>query len=459
MRHLDEGTIHAWIDGAASAEESRDIEVHIATCDACAAMVAEARGLVAGASRILTGLDHVPAGVIPRGAPAAPIPGAASGRRAGWWSRSPALRAAAVLLILGGGTIAVLRQSSGNGSEFLDLRGNAPVLELPESSVPATGADAADESRAAMRREAESADAYEGSAQSATAPQTSGEVPSALVAPGAGMPRRVDQGADVQGSMGRAEERAAGGRLSAAADDGARKAAAPPPPTPAPAPSALRTESVAVANRAQAQRDPEPAGVTGGLRRPQVDSAVVSRFAAERQRAMQDSSELARVSAPAGGITIQQEARRFPDSIRLSGIVATGPEATPGVELAGCYAITLAPWFPPGDEGPRSPALPPVLTLEGRMLEVVREGPRMALRVPGDTVEPTPAGSYWMLAGRDSLVLVWRATDPETIIRLGGGEATRTGVAEQEDRRASVTAERIGDRCIVREGEDPQPRR
>jgi hypothetical protein len=93
------------------------------------------------------------------------------------------------------------------------------------------------------------------------------------------------------------------------------------------------------------------------------------------------------------------------------------------------------------------------------MLEVVREGPRMALRVPGDTVEPTPAGSYWMLAGRDSLVLVWRATDPETIIRLGGGEATRTGVAEQEDRRASVTAERIGDRCIVREGEDPQPRR
>jgi len=66
MNHLDEGTIHAWLDGAVDATQSRDIEAHIATCDACSAAVAEARGLVAASSRILSALDDVPAGVIPK---------------------------------------------------------------------------------------------------------------------------------------------------------------------------------------------------------------------------------------------------------------------------------------------------------------------------------------------------------------------------------------------------------
>ena len=72
MNHLDEGTIHAWLDGALDAAQSREIETHVAGCAACSAAVAEARGLIAGASRILSALDDVPAGVIPGGAPAAP---------------------------------------------------------------------------------------------------------------------------------------------------------------------------------------------------------------------------------------------------------------------------------------------------------------------------------------------------------------------------------------------------
>jgi uncharacterized membrane protein len=71
MQHLDEGTIHAWLDGALDAEETARVEQHAAECATCAAAVAEARGLVAGASRILTALDHTPGGVIPRPAPAA----------------------------------------------------------------------------------------------------------------------------------------------------------------------------------------------------------------------------------------------------------------------------------------------------------------------------------------------------------------------------------------------------
>lgn len=65
MKHLDEGTIHAWLDGALSDDEARYCEEHAAQCEACRAAVAEARGLVAGASRILSALDDVPAGVVP----------------------------------------------------------------------------------------------------------------------------------------------------------------------------------------------------------------------------------------------------------------------------------------------------------------------------------------------------------------------------------------------------------
>ena len=60
MWHLDEGTIHAWLDGALSADEARRVEAHVGSCTTCADAVAEARGLIAASSRILTALDEVP---------------------------------------------------------------------------------------------------------------------------------------------------------------------------------------------------------------------------------------------------------------------------------------------------------------------------------------------------------------------------------------------------------------
>jgi anti-sigma factor RsiW len=69
MNHLDEGTIHAWLDGALDAAQSADAEAHVKGCAECSAKVAEARGLIAASSRILTSLDDVPANVIPMKAP------------------------------------------------------------------------------------------------------------------------------------------------------------------------------------------------------------------------------------------------------------------------------------------------------------------------------------------------------------------------------------------------------
>jgi hypothetical protein len=66
MQHLDEGTIHAWLDGALSPADAAVVEQHIAECAECSALAAEARGLIAGSARIISALDAVPNGVVPR---------------------------------------------------------------------------------------------------------------------------------------------------------------------------------------------------------------------------------------------------------------------------------------------------------------------------------------------------------------------------------------------------------
>lgn len=96
MQHLDEGTIHAWLDGALLPDEAKRVEAHVAECPECAARVAEARGFVAASSRILSALDNVPRGVVPS-APSRPI------------LNRPFLRAAAVLFVAAAGGLLVAR--------------------------------------------------------------------------------------------------------------------------------------------------------------------------------------------------------------------------------------------------------------------------------------------------------------------------------------------------------------
>jgi anti-sigma factor RsiW len=66
MQHLDEGTIHAWLDGQLPRDEAAAVEAHVAECRPCADAVAEARGLIAASSRILTALDAAPRDVAPK---------------------------------------------------------------------------------------------------------------------------------------------------------------------------------------------------------------------------------------------------------------------------------------------------------------------------------------------------------------------------------------------------------
>lgn len=110
MQHLDEGTIHAWLDGALGPNEARAAEAHVQTCSACAQSVAEARGLVAASSRILATLDDVP--TVQEWA-REPLHISAARRRSGWWWRRAGIPyAAAATVLLAVGTTLVLRNVS-----------------------------------------------------------------------------------------------------------------------------------------------------------------------------------------------------------------------------------------------------------------------------------------------------------------------------------------------------------
>jgi hypothetical protein len=100
MQHLDEGTIHSWLDGALSADEAARVEAHVKECPQCAAAVAEARGFIAASSRILTALDNAPRGVIPAAAPARRI-------------NPMVLRIAATVMVVAAGTLVVFRNGVG----------------------------------------------------------------------------------------------------------------------------------------------------------------------------------------------------------------------------------------------------------------------------------------------------------------------------------------------------------
>ena len=129
MRHLDEGTIHAWLDGALDAEQEREAEAHAARCTECAVKVADARGMIAAASRVLTALDDVPGGVLPQGSNAMPPvrSSIASGpRRLPAWT----MRVAASIAVVATGTFVVMRSGVMTRAREMDQRANARS-ELP----------------------------------------------------------------------------------------------------------------------------------------------------------------------------------------------------------------------------------------------------------------------------------------------------------------------------------------
>lgn len=147
--HPDEGTIHAWLDDALDAATAAGIAEHVRTCSACAERVAEARGLIAGASRIVASLDDLPTGARAGWAQSAPASGAAAspaaetGRQEGslwrWLHVTPARAAIAATILVALG-ITMTRTRTGPDDVGVAARSGAlspQVATMSDSASPA----------------------------------------------------------------------------------------------------------------------------------------------------------------------------------------------------------------------------------------------------------------------------------------------------------------------------------
>lgn len=135
MPRPDEGLIHEWLDGELGPEEAERVARLVAEDAEWAAAAAEARGLIAASSRILSALDAVPGGVLPAGSRAAPP---AAPRRV----MRPWMRAAAGLVLVAGTTYLVVDRS---GTPAFDLEPQvrestpAAMSEASEAKAPTIG--------------------------------------------------------------------------------------------------------------------------------------------------------------------------------------------------------------------------------------------------------------------------------------------------------------------------------
>ena len=352
MQHPDEGTVHAWLDGELPGDEAARIEAHVAACASCAALVAEARGLIAASSRILGALDDVPGGVVPdatspagdpavarpgltieRGATAAPA--ARTSRRP--FYRNPQLAAAAAVVLMAVGTWTVWQRSTAARDAV------APPGLVGETAASAAPAVQRMDS-AALRGATVPAPSSDPRAAKAMADEASSG--KRATARAAGAPSNLGRSTQVAGAPAREKapaapaEAASGARLLAERDQSARRDRAaneaPPPAAPAPAP-------------ALAQRATKDSALKG---------VATTGVTAERKVAVSTDSLVAKEEARVRGEVAAQ--RQLPDSIRarrklggdtparLSEVVVTGaaaalPGAAAGASIAivnACYELT-----------------------------------------------------------------------------------------------------------------------
>ena len=140
--HPDEGTIHAWLDRQLDDQASATLEAHLQRCDECAERVAEARGLIAGTSRILSSLDMDTS-------PGAGMPAAESWRpvvvstapkhSVPIYRLTPVRSAIAAVLVVAVAT-AIVREHERTSSRLASSAVGSPVIATSPAAAPMAGA-------------------------------------------------------------------------------------------------------------------------------------------------------------------------------------------------------------------------------------------------------------------------------------------------------------------------------
>jgi hypothetical protein len=138
MPHVDEGLLHAYLDGELTPVERARVDEHLAGCLACRTRLQEERHLIEHASKLL-------GFAMPADRPAPPFSALARSRpRRFWHVRMPLAWAATVVLAVGlGWTLAALMMQ-GRAPTTLDgpiavRESQSPSVQQPMAPVPTTG--------------------------------------------------------------------------------------------------------------------------------------------------------------------------------------------------------------------------------------------------------------------------------------------------------------------------------
>jgi hypothetical protein len=304
--HLDEGTIHAWLDDALDAERAGRVASHVESCPECAAAVAEARGLIAGASRVVRALDDDD--VLPAAGPAWGAASSASGGGSLWRMLrvTPARAAiAATLLVALGVTLTYPRSGLKESAQLEDRVSNATA---PSAAATATAPDRLLDS--AIKR----------NVAIAQPPRTVEAAPGPTIpqAPGPGeYAAKVDAAASAQVAEGRAAVRAMRESAAPAPDQSRIAAAVPVAKEPAIVPSPLSADAAAGMARAPVRR-----AAPASALRTAVDSVSSAGYYV--------AAECYRIESPTPGATW--------GPVPLPFVVALQPTAS-GVERGGAAII------------------------------------------------------------------------------------------------------------------------
>ena len=152
MSHVDEGTLHAYLDGELPSADRKSVEVHLAQCDTCRAALTEARALIERASALLGAAR-------PAERPAPPLEHLRRGaKRAPWHVRTSFAWAASIALALGVGYL--LRSPAAPDAELDSQRpsANAPTEiatnRTVDRSAPPPQAPALGEQKSSVRAQA-----------------------------------------------------------------------------------------------------------------------------------------------------------------------------------------------------------------------------------------------------------------------------------------------------------------
>lgn len=353
MSHVDDGALHAFLDGALEAlppEEATQIRDHLAACASCAARLEEERSVREEASRILAGSTPAPDGLPTfeelraQAAARGPLGGARSGGRLPRFQRMA--WAASVVLALGAGWM--LRQVAGSAGTLpraLRSSGASEAAAVPIAEPDPTRQTPSAEELAEVK-----------AAASPGVPETEAEAASELRAEAPGVRETLAS-----------DEGAARDRLSAEAKATVSADESTPAAEVAAVPSIFRTDSAG-----------GRAGNTMVLK-DSLGAAADDRVAPELRHAL--AQEFARQTRPAA---LDQAASPASPTARLASVAEPLPELDPTGSLVvpGLVVLSVS-WL--DERGPAGVVRVRQLLEGGDTLELLHLPPGIDPSGLGDT--------------------------------------------------------------------------